>query len=90
MVDQVVIDENPELGLDFQDHFRQLQPDILAVTEDDRYDEAKRRLCAEIGAQYVVLPKTPSQFPPISTSQIVRWIRAPREAPLRVDFAGDG
>ena len=88
MVDHVVIGENHELGLDFQDHFLQLRPDILAVTEDDRFGAAKRRLCEQVGAQYVVLPKTPPMFPPISTSRIVRWIRAPRVAPLRVDFAG--
>ena len=88
MVDHVVIGQNPELGLDFQDHFLQLQPDVLAVTEDDHYSEAKRALCAQVNAQYTILPKTPPLFQPISTSKIVRWIRAPREAPLRVDFAG--
>jgi len=35
-----------------------------------------------------VLPKTPPQFTPVSTSEIVRWIKAPTEAPLRIDFAG--
>jgi hypothetical protein len=34
------------------------------------------------------MPKTPPQFPPVSTTQIVRFIRAPEEAPLRVDFGG--
>jgi galactokinase/mevalonate kinase-like predicted kinase len=41
-----------------------------------------------VGAKYVKLPKTPPQFAPISTSEIVRWIKAPQEAPLRVDFGG--
>jgi cytidyltransferase-like protein len=44
MVDAVVIGENLGLGLDFQDHFLQLRPNILAVTEDDRYGEMKRAL----------------------------------------------
>jgi cytidyltransferase-like protein len=88
MVDGVVMGENLELGLDFQDHFLRLRPDILAVTEDDQYGELKRVLCARTGAAYVVLPKTPPKFSPISTTKIVQWIRAPREAPLRVDFAG--
>ena len=35
-----------------------------------------------------MLPKTPPQFPAISSTEIVRWIRAPQESPLRVDFAG--
>ena len=88
MVDDVVIGDHPEIGLDFQDAFRRVRPDILAVTEDDKYEEAKRRLCREVGARYVRLPKTPPQFPPVSTTGIVKWIQAPDQAPLRVDFAG--
>jgi glycerol-3-phosphate cytidylyltransferase-like family protein len=88
MVDEVVMGTGLEEGLDFQEEFLRLQPDILAVTEDDRYASLKRALCARIGARYVVLPKTPPQFASISTTEIVRWIRAPQEAPLRVDFAG--
>jgi hypothetical protein len=65
-----------------------LRPTILAVTEDDKYAVAKRALCDEVGARYVVLPKTPPRFKPVSTSSIVRHIRAPQVAPLRVDFAG--
>ena len=88
MVDQVVIGNSLHEGLDFRDHFLALKPDVLAVTEDDKYGAMKRALCAEVGARYVVLPKTPPQFSPVSTSQIVRFIRAPETAPLRVDFAG--
>lgn len=87
-VDEVVMGAGLEDGLDFKPEFLRLQPDMLAVTEDDRYTEQKRALCEATGARYVVLPKTPPQFAPISTTEIVRWIRAPREAPLRVDFAG--
>lgn len=88
MVDDVVIGEHQELGLDFQDHFRRIRPQLLVVTEDDHYADIKRQLCAEVGAEYVVLPKTPPRFAPVSTSGIVRWIRAPQRVPLRVDFAG--
>jgi cytidyltransferase-like protein len=88
IVDQVVIGDCEEQGLDFKEHFLRVCPDILAVTEDDQYGEAKRALCAEVGAEYVVLPKTPPQFTPVSTSSIVRNIRTPAYAPLRVDFAG--
>ncbi len=87
-VDEVVIGGGQEEGLDFKEHFLRLRPDVLAVTEDDKYGKLKRELCAQVGARYVVLPKTPPQFSPISTTQIVRWIQAPQEAPLRVDFAG--
>ena len=88
VVDDAVIGENNALGLDFQDHFRKVRPDVLVVTEDDQYEDIKRQLCEEIGAAYVQLPKTPPQFPPVSTSGIVKWIKAPDHAPLRVDFAG--
>lgn len=88
MVDDAVIGENEAHGLDFQDHFRRIRPDILAVTEDDQYAEMKKALCVEVGATYVKLPKTPPQFPPVSSSGIVQWIQAPDVSPLRVDFAG--
>jgi cytidyltransferase-like protein len=88
VVDEVVVGTGEEDGLDFKEHFLRLRPDILAVTEDDKYGPLKRELCAQVGAQYVVLPKTPPQFSPVSTTQIVRLIRAPEQAPLRVDFAG--
>jgi len=88
MVDEVVVGNGREEGIDFRDDFLRLRPDILAVTEDDKYGQLKRDLCAQVGARYVVLPKTPPQFSPVSTTQIVKFIRAPEEAPLRVDFAG--
>jgi cytidyltransferase-like protein len=88
MIDQVVIGTGRDHGLDFLDDFRRLKPDVLAVTEDDQYGEIKRALCAEVGAEYIILPKTPPQYEPVSTSQLVKWIRAPKDAPLRVDFAG--
>jgi len=88
MIDQVVIGKGTDHGLDFLEDFRRLKPNILAVTEDDQYAEKKRELCAEIGAEYIVLPKTPPQYEPVSTTQLVKWIRAPKDAPLRVDFAG--
>ena len=88
MVDEVIVTSGTEEGLDFKDDFLRVKPDILAVTEDDKYGPLKRALCAQVGARYVVLPKTPPQFTPVSTSEIVRWIKAPTEAPLRIDFAG--
>lgn len=88
MIDQVVIGNGTEHGLDFLEEFRRLRPDVLAVTEDDQYGDLKRELCAEVGAEYVVLPKTPPKYEPVSTTQLVKWIRAPMDSPLRVDFAG--
>jgi len=88
MVDEVVVGEGMEEGVDFKEHFLKIRPQILAVTEDDKYGPIKRELCKQVGARYVILPKTPPKFTPVSTSQLVKYIRAPREVPVRVDFAG--
>ncbi|MFT4546882.1 MAG: cytidyltransferase-like protein [Verrucomicrobiales bacterium] len=88
MVDEVVIGSDHDLGLDFRSHFVRLAPDLLVVSEDDQYETIKRGLCGEVGATYKVIAKTPPKFDPISTSEIVRWVRAPAQAPLRIDFAG--
>lgn len=75
MVDEVVIgDYLNELGLDFKEHFLRIKPDILAVTEDDKYSEQKIALCNQIGAEYVVLPKN-LDFDKISTTEIIKKIR---------------
>ena len=88
VVDEVVIGRGMEIGLDFKEHFLRIRPQLLVVTDDDKYGEIKRELCASIGARYVILHKTPPAFKPISTTQIVANIRAPDFVPLRVDFAG--
>ncbi len=88
MVDEVIVTHGHKEGLDFEDDFLRLKPDFLIVTEDDRYGDLKRELCARVGANYTLLAKTPPRFEPVSTSSIVRWVQAPTEAPLRVDFAG--
>lgn len=87
-VDEVVITHGQQTELDFAEAFLELRPDYLVVTEDDQFGSIKRDLCLQVGAQYVVLPKTPPRFAAVSTSSIVRWVQAPTEAPLRVDFAG--
>lgn len=75
MVDEVVVgDYLDELGLDFKQHFLQIKPDILAVTEDDKYGKQKIKLCNEIGAKYIVLPKT-LDFEKTSTSEIIKKIK---------------
>jgi len=88
VVDAVIIGNGLKTGLDFEDDFLRDKPDILAVTEDDQYEQVKRELCARVGATYACLPKTPPRFAPVSTSSIVNWVKAPTDAPLRVDFAG--
>lgn len=88
MVDEVIVTHGHEEGLDFKEDFLRIRPAMLLVTDDDKYGPLKRDLCAQVGAEYRLLPKTPPKFEPVSTSSIVRWVQAPTEAPLRVDFAG--
>ena len=88
MVDDVVVGQTLVKGLNFKEHFLRIKPHVLAVTEDDKYNKIKRELCAEIGSEYIVLPKTPPNTNQINTSKIISSIQAPQEVPLRVDFAG--
>jgi hypothetical protein len=89
-VDGVVVGFDPTDGLDFRSHFERLRPDMLIVTEDDKYEAKKRALCRSVGADYVVLPKTLPEWmeKPVSSSDIISHIVAPDSVPLRVDFAG--
>ncbi|MEX1048195.1 MAG: adenylyltransferase/cytidyltransferase family protein [Akkermansiaceae bacterium] len=88
LIDEVIVTQGHKEGLDFEEDFLRIRPDFLIVTEDDKYGDLKRELCAAVGAKYTILAKTPPRFEPVSTSSIVRWVQAPTEAPLRVDFAG--
>jgi cytidyltransferase-like protein len=87
LVDQVVVGGDLDIGLNFKSLFLDIKPDILAVTDDDKYEDIKRALCNEVGAKYVKLPKS-LEYDPTSTTDIYRRLHAPAEAPLRVDFAG--
>ncbi|MFD0892804.1 adenylyltransferase/cytidyltransferase family protein [Luteolibacter ambystomatis] len=88
MVDEVVLGEGGELGLDFEQHFRRVQPQVLVINEGDPYHSSKSRLCDETGCRLVVLGKSAAGNGDVSSSSIARLMRAPEEAPLRVDFAG--
>lgn len=75
MVDEVVMGDNlKDVGLDFKNHFLRIKPDILVVTEDDKFGEQKIALCKKIGAQYIVLPKNLA-FKKTSTSEIIKKIK---------------
>ena len=86
-VDEVVVGDDFEPGLNFKTQFLKMRPQILAVTEDDHYAPEKKQLCATIHAQYVCLPKSLT-YEPISTTQILQRARAMAQAPMRVDLAG--
>jgi cytidyltransferase-like protein len=86
-VDEVVIGEDLEPGLNFKTQFLKIRPQVLAVTEDDKFESPKRELCAKVGAEYVRLLKC-LDYPPISTTEILQRVHAAVQAPLRVDLAG--
>jgi len=88
IVDHVVIGSGSKIGLEFEDNFINLKPDILAVTVDDQYTDIKKELCTRVGVKYHVLEKTPPAMLSTSTTELINNIRAPNKAPLRVDFAG--
>jgi cytidyltransferase-like protein len=86
-VDEVVIGADRGMGLNFKTEFLRIRPQVLAVTDDDRFETIKTELCREVGARYVRLPKELG-FEKTSTTDIYHRLRAPAEAPLRIDFAG--
>ena len=88
VIDKVVVGEDIESGgLDFTKSFLEEKPDILAVTDDDKYGDEKRKLCERTNTKYIVLPKT-LNFEKVSTTDIINWIKSPKEISLRVDFGG--
>ena len=87
-IDEVVLSTDDDVEQSFRSAFVELKPDILAVTTDDLYVDAKKRLCDEVGARLVVLEKTLPEGSTTTSSEVVARIRAPRHVPLRVDFAG--
>jgi cytidyltransferase-like protein len=89
VVNEVIISDDIEHpGMNFISDILKIKPDILAVTEDDQYEDVKKKFCEDNGIKYVKLPKDIHYLKAISTSSIVNFIKAPNKAPLRVDFAG--
>jgi cytidyltransferase-like protein len=90
LIDKVVVgDSCDEDGLDFINHFNNLKPNFLISTEDDKFKDKKIDICLKSswGCQYVCLEKT-LNVEKVSTTDILNWIKSPKESPLRVDFAG--
>lgn len=86
-VDEVVVGDDLEPGLNFRSQFLKIRPQVLAVTEDDQFESQKRALCAQTNAEYVRLPKS-LDYEAISTTEILERTRAMTQAPMRVDLAG--
>ena len=87
-IDEVVLSTDEDAELSFRTAFMQVKPDVLAVTTDDLYLNAKRSLCDECGVELVVLPKTAPCGRSTTSTSVVDRIKAPVHVPLRVDFAG--
>ena len=88
MVDEVALSTDEDQDLSFKSVFLQRKPDVLAVTTDDLYQDAKRTLCQETGAEFVVLEKTAPEHGQTTSTEVLNRAKAPTHVPLRVDFAG--
>jgi cytidyltransferase-like protein len=70
--------------LDFEAELRLIRPDYLVVNQDGHLPE-KRRLCDELGIEYVILDRKPAEgLPPRSTTAL----RQQSLIPFRIDLAG--
>jgi len=70
--------------LDFEQDFRELEPDIFIVNEDGNIP-VKRELCEELGIEYLVLHREPhAGLTPRSTTTL----RRRHLIPYRIDLAG--
>jgi cytidyltransferase-like protein len=70
--------------LDFETELRDMKPDYLIVNEDGDLSE-KRRLCEELGLEYVILSREPhADMPARSTTAL----RQQSQIPFRIDLAG--
>lgn len=87
-VDEVVLSTDDDESLSFRTAVAQTKPDILAVTTDDRYLDAKKAFCAEQGIELVVLEKAAPECGLDSSLTMLDRLKAPKHVPLRVDFAG--
>ena len=86
-VDEVVISSDLHPVFDFETHVRNIRPNILAVTEDDKHIAVKREFCEKYGMKFVVLRKR-NVVDRVSTTSILSSIKNTLKVPLRVDFAG--
>ncbi|MCL2195970.1 MAG: adenylyltransferase/cytidyltransferase family protein [Oscillospiraceae bacterium] len=69
--------------LDFEADLRALKPDVFIVNHDGNTPE-KAALCAELGTQYIVLPRVPAPGLPERNSTSLRA----QHLPWRVELAG--
>ena len=70
--------------IDFEPELRQIKPDIFIVNKDGDHD-SKRKLCRELGIEYLVLERVPPLGLPRRTSTD---LRGKSKMPYRLDLAG--
>ena len=70
--------------LDFVEELKEIQPDYFIVNEDGNIPE-KKRLCEELGIEYVILKREPH---PGLTPRSTTALRAMSSIPYRIDLAG--
>lgn len=59
------------------------------MNDNNKYAAAMHELCAQVGARYVVQPKTPSHFKSTSNSSFIRHFRVPQVATATRYFEGE-
>ena len=72
--------------LDFAPDLEEIRPDVFIVNEDGD-TAAKSDLCARMGVEYVVLPRTPAEGLPERSSSGLK-AEAARDLPYRLCLAG--
>lgn len=70
--------------LDFEQEMRVLRPDVFVVNEEGN-TPAKRKLCEDLGARYVVLERIPHQGLDARSTTALRNVAS---MPYRIDLAG--
>ena len=70
--------------LDFIDELKEIRPDYLIVNEDGNLPE-KRKLCDELGIQYIVLKREPHSGLEARSTTALRQMSS---IPYRIDLAG--
>lgn len=73
----------------FMPNMRRIKPDIFVVNHDSSGIEDKRKLCAQEGVQFVLLPrKPPDGLPPRSSTAIKTLLKQPEEAKSETKVVG--
>jgi cytidyltransferase-like protein len=73
-VDEVVMSSNLDRVFDFLDHLDKINPDIVAVTEDDSNAEKKSEFFQKRNIKLILLPKSTDNTR-VSTTSILKSIK---------------